>query len=512
MSKIGSFARSRLLRSSAIVPVAALLGTTSVWAQAVNLGRMGGNAIVPDGRTATTLSVHGRVTDVRTSTFSGGNAYNSFSTFREAAGNTVNLRVPHRAKNLVNIVRDGPVDIQGTLNAYKNGKIGGNVVFADPYGFVVGKGGSVNVGTLAVVTPSGATLDQIIDAKGNVNRELAARAIRGDVPLSSDGSVVIDGRINARHFVRVTAHDVQVAGSMSEAKKAATHRAQFESTVNAGGMIEGGAIIVRHGTISITAAGNASIAGRLVAGGTSHQAGAVPVKTGRALDAAATAGLSAAATRQPKKAAKTTTHVDDSASISISAGETAEIGGQIAVRAGKQPGQIDVTASDIGITSTAAFLAKGSGTADGGHVSIKAVQDTSVAAGARFIADARGTGNGGFVEISATDKDVVDPNIVLNLGAAHGKAGTLLFDPNQLIIAGQTTDASTGGSPVVGGGSVSTHASLFTNGANVELDAISSIEIAGVIDTRATGRAQRRSRVFWLPTARLPPARPARSR
>ena len=207
--------RRALLGSSAFLPFAyGVLGASSAVAQAVNLGHIATNSIVPDGRTATHITVKGNVTDIRTSTFRGGNAYNSFSTFTEAAGNTVNLFVPNKAANLVNIVRNGAVDIEGTLNAYQNGKIGGNVVFADSYGMVVGKSGAINVGGLTVVTPSGATLDSLIDSKGHVNAALAEQVIAGNVPLSPDGSVLIKGKINAQNFVAITAHDVKVENEL----------------------------------------------------------------------------------------------------------------------------------------------------------------------------------------------------------------------------------------------------------------------------------------------------------
>ena len=186
-----------LLRSTALLPVAVVAGGHSAWGQAVNLGTANGNMIIPDGRTATRLSGSGRRSGITTSTMSGGNAYNSFSHFKEAAGNTVNLQVPGNANYLVNIVRDSAVDIRGTLNSYKNGQIGGNVVFSDSYGFVVGKGGVVNTGSLTVVTPSKAVNDAIIGKDGRVNNALAGQVIRGDVPLSPDGSVMIEGRINA---------------------------------------------------------------------------------------------------------------------------------------------------------------------------------------------------------------------------------------------------------------------------------------------------------------------------
>src|ERR1700683_2804119 len=159
--QVAMSARKRaLLGSSAALPLAlGLFGAPPALAQAVNMGQSPGNNILATGRTATMIGVSGRTTTITTSTISGGNAFNSFSQFREGRGNTVNLVVPGSARNLVNIVTGGPVDIQGTLNSYKNGVIGGNVVFADSYGFVVGASGVVNVGSLSVAPPSQKTVD-----------------------------------------------------------------------------------------------------------------------------------------------------------------------------------------------------------------------------------------------------------------------------------------------------------------------------------------------------------------
>jgi filamentous hemagglutinin family protein len=176
--------RRSLMRGASWLPLAAVAlvsNTIDARAQAVNLGGMQtrvrsfdntvaagvqrqspGNNIVADGQTATNVRVHGRTTTITTSTMSGGNAFNSFKTFSEGEGNTVNLIVPDAAGKLVNIVREGPVNVQGVLNSYQNGKIGGKVVFADSYGFVVGASGSINVGGLTVVTPTKATIDRMI--------------------------------------------------------------------------------------------------------------------------------------------------------------------------------------------------------------------------------------------------------------------------------------------------------------------------------------------------------------
>lgn len=111
--------------------------------------------IVPDGRTATTVTANGSVSTVTTNTISGPNAFNSYSKFEIGAGNTGNLILPNGTSNLINLVNGNTATtINGTLNAYKNGQIGGNVYFADPNGFVVGKSGVVNVGALNVTTPT----------------------------------------------------------------------------------------------------------------------------------------------------------------------------------------------------------------------------------------------------------------------------------------------------------------------------------------------------------------------
>ena len=97
------------------------------------------NVITRTAAPGPALQTSGSVTNVTTSTVSGNNAFNSFSQFGVGQGNTVNLQLPTGTQNLVNIVRDAPAYVNGTLNSYMNGAIGGNVYFADPKGFVVGR-------------------------------------------------------------------------------------------------------------------------------------------------------------------------------------------------------------------------------------------------------------------------------------------------------------------------------------------------------------------------------------
>ena len=341
------------------------------------------------------------------------------------------------------------------------------------YGMIVGRSGVVNVGSLTITTPTKETLDKLIKADGSIDTSVAGRVIRGDVPLSPDGSVIIRGAIVAQHGVRIDAHDVLVAGSTPEALKAARQRAIFKSPVNAHGLREGGAIVVRNGGIEIVASSSVDLEGRLVAGGTSRRGESVSIRSGGDFALGSAAKIIANA---PKTGAR--------AAVSISAAGTATIAGLIDVRsaAGGQPGSIAIAGHEIVVASSTILSAQGVGAVNAGHIAIKAQDLTKVASGAQLLANALGSGDGGQIEISG-HKVEVGAGVVANLGAVSGKAGALLFDPDDLIVGGQDK-GSQGDNPSVGP-SPSTVASLYSNGGSVELDAANSITVNGVIDTRA---------------------------
>jgi haemagglutination activity domain. len=196
----------------------------------------GVNQIVPDGRTATNVQSSGSVTTITTATVSGQTGFNSFSQFREGTGNTVNMALPGGTSNLVNVVRDGPAVVKGVLNSYKDGKIGGNVYFADPYGFVLGRSGVINTGTLNVSTPSKAFVDGLIGPQGQINATATNQLMNGNVPLSPDGFIAIRGRVNALEGARLIGQNVSVGPrSRSEAAQL-DHAGKFAASVNSKGL------------------------------------------------------------------------------------------------------------------------------------------------------------------------------------------------------------------------------------------------------------------------------------
>ncbi|MBR0688118.1 leukotoxin LktA family filamentous adhesin [Bradyrhizobium manausense] len=231
----------------------------------VRLQAQTANVIVPDGRTGTSLQTSGSVTNVTTSTVSGVNAFNSFSQFSVGQGNTVNLQLPTGTQNLVNIVRDAPVYVNGALNSYVNGAIGGNVYFADPKGFVVGRSGTVNVGSLNVSTPTREFTDSLIGPGGAINGTAVGNLMAGSFPVSPDGNVRIYGRINAIDGVRLTGQNVLVGGASQRDIANLDHAAKFAASVNSKGLRSASAITVSNGSIHIGAVNNATVNGRLTA-------------------------------------------------------------------------------------------------------------------------------------------------------------------------------------------------------------------------------------------------------
>lgn len=187
--------------------IASVLGVglpAQAWAQATN--------IAPDQRTGTTVTGGSGTFDVTTSTTRGANAINSFREFVVGSGDTVNLHLPGNTRNLINLVWDSKALVNGTLNSYlANNQIGGRVFFADPHGFVLGSQGVINVGALAVSTPTTSFMNSVLSADGTIGDNGIERLLKGDVDLA-DGSVSLAGRINALDDVRVQARAVDASG------------------------------------------------------------------------------------------------------------------------------------------------------------------------------------------------------------------------------------------------------------------------------------------------------------
>ena len=395
--------------------VAMVVGGGPAYAQAVNLGGSSGNNIVADGRTRTNIVVDGTTTRITTGTVSKKTGFNSFSDFQQAAGTRVDLYVPDGAGNLVNIVR-GPVVIDGLLNSYKDGTIGGNVYFSTSQGFVLGANGSINVGKLTVNTPTAGFLDGVVRPDGSVDDAAAAQLMHGVVPISPDGTIAIAGTINAMGGITLQGQDVDILGGEVQLDAAARQRLLFGATVNALDAVEGGRLVSHGGEVSIVAKGKARVGGQ----------------------------IDASATTQGKG------------------------------------GRIGVQGRDVLLAGTARLTADGRMEGAGGAVEMVADERLFVANGSAISARGAGDGAGGFVELSGRQAEIGAVNVAL--GSERGAAGTLLFDPYDLIIGGTVTDHGSGDDYSLIG-------TIVSDGANVVLQADNSITVSsgGSITTTSAG-------------------------
>ena len=184
--------------------------------------------ISPDGRTDTTVLQQGNVYNVYTGTVRGNTGFNSFSTFDVYSGTTANLHLPSGTANLVNVVRDKCSFIDGVLNSYKDGSIGGNVFFLNPHGIVVGSNGIVNTGSISMSTPTAAFIEQLIARDGAISEAATKAVLAGDMPINDKGLIAVKGQVNARGRATVRAGKVEVSGSMRT-------RVPLREMVNTGG-------------------------------------------------------------------------------------------------------------------------------------------------------------------------------------------------------------------------------------------------------------------------------------
>lgn len=347
--------------------------------------------ITIDGRTATQIATNGNVTDIHTDTFRGQNAFNSFKNFNVANGEIVNLHFSNlsgtlMATNLLNYVSGGQSStIDGMLNGIRNGQIGGNVFLINPYGVMVSKTGVVNVGTLTAVTPSPGQMNDFLDNTLNGAKGTDAYWQSFDpagwarvVPLSDDGSIVVQGKINAANGAFLRAHDVSNTGVIASAASfQAKDTIAFSDVVNTNGIASGTRLAVDGGVIEIVADNNIVNAGQIVNEGA----------------------------------------------------------------AGQKGGAVKMTAgNDITLTAASTVSVKGSGqNSDGGSVKIVAANNALIGQNALVDASGGASGNGGAIEFSGS-KNVDIQGGLFKAGAVNGKGGSVLIDPENISWTGSGSD------------------------------------------------------------------------
>lgn len=341
----------------------------------------GAQAIVADGRTATTVSTSGTVTNITTGTIRAANAFNSFSVFNVAQGTTANLFLPNGTLNLINLVRDQRTTIDGILNAIKDGKIGGNVYFANPNGFLISHSGVVNVGSLSLSTPTPAYIDKFFTSPGNPNDASVASLLNGTATRNA-ALISVLGQINAIDGISLSAGAINVGGSLYSGARFIGSAPNFTDVVNVNGLASATNVVAKEGRIEIVADGDITVSGTI----------ATP-------------------------------------------GGSGVRGGDIAIRAG---GNVD-------LQSGALIAARGNGdNSAGGTVNIWADSDAVARQGALVDASAGSSGDGGAIEFSAKQTVELAGGEFRADGMGGGKGGSVLIDPTNLLVSADILRGSSG--------------------------------------------------------------------
>ncbi|WP_302563531.1 leukotoxin LktA family filamentous adhesin [Parasutterella excrementihominis] len=158
--------------------------------------------------------------DISTTHINGSVAANKFTKFQVGEKHLVDMYLPTNTNHLVNFV-DNKISVNGTVNALKGSKVGGNLYFVSPQGMIVGKTGVINAGSLtAVITTDDAykKYSELSDKKlplglGQKEEEALAtlqKMQQGEVPLNPAGVITVNGSINAGNRITLAASQIHL--------------------------------------------------------------------------------------------------------------------------------------------------------------------------------------------------------------------------------------------------------------------------------------------------------------
>lgn len=205
-----------------------------------------GEAIKP------TIDKDGNVTNIWAGEVNGENAFNHFKEFNQNANEIANMYFKQKdstneANRLFNFV-DNQIKVEGTVNAIKNKKIGGELFFLSSSGMVVGNTGVINTGALYVMTPTQNAYDDALKEAelGNVYEGIVPKDGNVSIPLNPQGTIIVKGKINAVDRIELHAANITI-GDKAEPIDAngntvavlATGITDFSNLVNTEGLDSG---------------------------------------------------------------------------------------------------------------------------------------------------------------------------------------------------------------------------------------------------------------------------------
>lgn len=189
-------------------------------------------------------SVHGDVGLNRFQEFKVGNQELANLYFRQEKDSTA-------LNTLVNTVASR-IDINGTVNAIRDNKVGGNLYFLSKDGMVVGANGVVNAGSLTVLAAENSFK----------NAEAASEALKKqDWELSSKGTIDVSGTLNTATGIDLRAAYINVAKAKDTSFAPQLRTGMlFYTMVNTAGLVSDAAVKDGRLTATVDSSGNVVIA------------------------------------------------------------------------------------------------------------------------------------------------------------------------------------------------------------------------------------------------------------
>lgn len=152
---------------------------------------------------------------------------------------------------LVNTV-DSRIDINGTVNAIRDNKVGGNLYFLSKDGMIVGTSGVVNAGSLTVLAAENSF----------ENAKAASEALqKQNWELSSKGTIDVSGTLNTATGIDLRAAYINVAKAKGSSFVPQLRTGMlFYTTVNTDGLVSNAAVKDGRLTATVDSSGNIVIA------------------------------------------------------------------------------------------------------------------------------------------------------------------------------------------------------------------------------------------------------------
>ena len=209
--------------------------------------------------------------------------YRKYDNFNLSAGDIANLIYKfNNSKDIntfINLVQSG-VNINGILNTVRDGSFyNGRAVFITPGGMTIGASGVLNVGSLAVATPTSPAYNKLTSeyAAGNyTNINNISHLLNG---TENVGNITVDGKILARDGVQLRGGQINVGAqgaivngitsteAFTDRSTAATQAAKlFNNLVNTDGIKTASAFERNGSNIQIKSSTGVDIAGKVING------------------------------------------------------------------------------------------------------------------------------------------------------------------------------------------------------------------------------------------------------